>query len=184
MWSFIKICPICIIGLNRQKEKFHRKTRNICWTTPCHVAAVKNHRTQFWKGAIQGQFHESLVAIGLVVSEEKIKMWKANDRRRLTKPDGKSSRGLWPGELKKKEDQMPSWISMGLKYLNNTCIHDMSDHVILQFQFKMCFVLIFLVPYFFLFLLTKQTSFLLNISSSPPGGLPSIFPGNKNLDKA
>ena len=28
--------------------------------------------TQFWKGAIQGSFHKSLVAIGPVVSEEKI----------------------------------------------------------------------------------------------------------------
>ena len=27
MWSFIKICLICIIGINRLKEKFHRKTR-------------------------------------------------------------------------------------------------------------------------------------------------------------
>ena len=34
----------------------------------------RDHRTQFWKGAIQGQFHQSLVGIGLVVSEEKIKM--------------------------------------------------------------------------------------------------------------
>jgi hypothetical protein len=33
-----------------------------------------DHRTQFWKGAIQGPFHQSLVAIGPVVSEEKIKM--------------------------------------------------------------------------------------------------------------
>jgi hypothetical protein len=33
-----------------------------------------DHRTQFWKGAIQGPFHQSLVAIGRVVSEEKIKM--------------------------------------------------------------------------------------------------------------
>jgi hypothetical protein len=31
-----------------------------------------DHRTQFWKGAIQGSFHKSLVAIGPVVSEEKI----------------------------------------------------------------------------------------------------------------
>ena len=30
MWSFIKICPICIICINWLKEKFHRKTRNIC----------------------------------------------------------------------------------------------------------------------------------------------------------
>jgi hypothetical protein len=31
-------------------------------------------KTQFWKGAIQGPFHQSLVAIGPVVSEEKIKI--------------------------------------------------------------------------------------------------------------
>ena len=35
-----------------------------------------------------------------MVSEKKIKMWKVYDRRRRTKPDGKSSHGLWPGELK------------------------------------------------------------------------------------
>jgi hypothetical protein len=33
-----------------------------------------DHRTQFWKVAIQGLFHQSLVAIGPVVSEEKILM--------------------------------------------------------------------------------------------------------------
>jgi hypothetical protein len=33
-----------------------------------------DHRTQFWKGAIQGPFHQSLVAIGPVVFEEKIFM--------------------------------------------------------------------------------------------------------------
>jgi hypothetical protein len=32
----------------------------------------RDHRTQFWKGAIQGSFHKSLVEIGSVVSEEKI----------------------------------------------------------------------------------------------------------------
>jgi hypothetical protein len=32
----------------------------------------RDHRTHFWKGAIQGSFHKSLVAIGTVVSEEKI----------------------------------------------------------------------------------------------------------------
>jgi hypothetical protein len=31
-----------------------------------------DHRTQFWKGAIQGPFHQSLVGINPVVSEEKI----------------------------------------------------------------------------------------------------------------
>jgi len=34
----------------------------------------RDHRTQFWKGAIQAPFHQSLVAMGPVVSEEKIKM--------------------------------------------------------------------------------------------------------------
>jgi hypothetical protein len=34
----------------------------------------RDHRTQFWNGATQGPFHQSLVAIGPVVSEEKIKM--------------------------------------------------------------------------------------------------------------
>jgi hypothetical protein len=33
-----------------------------------------DHRTQFWKGAIQGPFHQSLVQIGPVASEELIKM--------------------------------------------------------------------------------------------------------------
>jgi hypothetical protein len=34
----------------------------------------RDHRTQFWKGAIQGSFHKSLAAIGPVVSQEKIFM--------------------------------------------------------------------------------------------------------------
>ena len=38
---------ICIIGINRLKEKFHRKIQNTCLTTPCHVAAVKN-LSSFW----------------------------------------------------------------------------------------------------------------------------------------
>jgi hypothetical protein len=32
----------------------------------------RDQRTQFWKGAIQGPFHQSLVGINPVVSEEKI----------------------------------------------------------------------------------------------------------------
>ena len=35
------------------------------------LVGSRDHRTQFWKGAIQGLFHQSLVAIGQVVSEEK-----------------------------------------------------------------------------------------------------------------
>jgi hypothetical protein len=36
------------------------------------LVGSRDHRTPFWKGAIQGAFHKSLVAIGPVVSEEKI----------------------------------------------------------------------------------------------------------------
>jgi hypothetical protein len=39
-----------------------------------NLVGSRNQRTQFWKGAIQGSFHESLVAIVPVVSEEKIFM--------------------------------------------------------------------------------------------------------------
>jgi hypothetical protein len=34
------------------------------------LVGSRDHRTQFWKGAIQGSFHQSLVAIGPVDSEE------------------------------------------------------------------------------------------------------------------
>ena len=44
------------------------------------LVGSRDHRTQFWKGAIQGPFHQSLVAIGPVVSEEKIKMWNVDGR--------------------------------------------------------------------------------------------------------
>jgi hypothetical protein len=42
----------------------------------------RDHRTQIWKGATQGSYHQSLVAIGPVVSEEKIKMWNVDERRK------------------------------------------------------------------------------------------------------
>jgi hypothetical protein len=38
------------------------------------LVGSRDHRTQFWKGAIQGSFHQSFDAIGPVVSEEKIFM--------------------------------------------------------------------------------------------------------------
>jgi hypothetical protein len=83
-------------------EKFGNKCVKILtfWRTELSYAQNKNrgkkmcrdHRTQFWKGAIQGPFHKSLVAIGPVVSEEKIKMWNVDGRR--TKSDDNSSHGL------------------------------------------------------------------------------------------
>jgi hypothetical protein len=51
------------------------------------LVGSRDHRTQFWKGAIQGPFHQSLVQIGPVASEELIKMWKVNGR---TTNDGRS----------------------------------------------------------------------------------------------
>ena len=38
------------------------------------LVGSQDHRTQFWKGAIQGSFHQGFVTIGPVVSEEKIFM--------------------------------------------------------------------------------------------------------------
>jgi hypothetical protein len=50
------------------------------------LVGSRDHRTQFWKGAIQGPFHQSLVAIGPVVSEVKIKMWNVDGQ---TTDDGR-----------------------------------------------------------------------------------------------
>jgi hypothetical protein len=44
------------------------------------LVGSRDHWTQFWKGPIQGPFHQSMVAIGPVVSEEKIKMWNVDGR--------------------------------------------------------------------------------------------------------
>jgi hypothetical protein len=41
---------------------------------PAILVGSRDHRTQFWKGAIHGPFHQSLIAIGPVVSEKKIFM--------------------------------------------------------------------------------------------------------------
>ena len=61
------------------------------------LVGSQDQRTQFWKRAIQIPFHQSLAAIGPVISEEKIKVYDV----RRTPSDGKSSHGLWPGELKR-----------------------------------------------------------------------------------
>ena len=56
------------------------------------LVGSRDHRTQIWKGAIQGPFHQSLVQIGPLASEELIKMWKVNGRTdgRRTTDDGRS----------------------------------------------------------------------------------------------
>jgi hypothetical protein len=47
---------------------------NLCPAVVAILVGSRDHRTKNYKGAIQGPFHHSLVAIGPVVSEEKIKM--------------------------------------------------------------------------------------------------------------
>ena len=59
------------------------------------LVGSRDHQTQFWKGAIQGPFHQSFVQIGPVASEELIKMWKVNgrtDNRRRTLSGDNSSK--------------------------------------------------------------------------------------------
>ena len=62
------------------------------------LVGSRDQRTHFVKGATQGPFHQSLVAIGPVVSEEKIKMWNVDGRTtddgQRTKSDDNSSHGL------------------------------------------------------------------------------------------
>jgi hypothetical protein len=38
------------------------------------LVGSRDHRTQFWKGAIQGPFHQTVIQTGPVVSEVLIKM--------------------------------------------------------------------------------------------------------------
>jgi hypothetical protein len=40
------------------------------------LVGSRDHRTQFWKGAIQGSFHKSLVAISPVVSGQNFSYFK------------------------------------------------------------------------------------------------------------
>ena len=74
------------------------------------LVGSRDHRTQIWKGAIQGSFHKSLVAIGPVVSEEKSEM--LTDGRR-TKSDDNSSHGQLKNILN--YDSRNHWVEM---YIN------------------------------------------------------------------
>jgi hypothetical protein len=53
--------------------KFHHPFFSLLSLTD-FLVGNRDHRTHFWKEAIQGPFHQRLVAIGPVVSEEKICM--------------------------------------------------------------------------------------------------------------
>jgi hypothetical protein len=60
--------------LKRRFFKFHPTFVSILSLMDFLIGS-RDHRTYLWKGANQGPFHQSLVAIGWVVSEEKIFMW-------------------------------------------------------------------------------------------------------------
>ena len=62
-----------VVSEEKNFFKFHPPLFSI-FSLAAILVGSRDHRTQFWKGAIQGPFHQSLVAIGPVVSEEKIKM--------------------------------------------------------------------------------------------------------------
>jgi hypothetical protein len=62
--SLPKICPV--IPTSNQ-DGYQAKNRMVAI-----LVGSRDHRTQIWKGVIQGSFHQSLVEIGSVVSEEKI----------------------------------------------------------------------------------------------------------------
>jgi hypothetical protein len=59
------------------------------------LVGSQDPRTHFWKGAIQGPYHQSLVAIGPVVSEEKIFMWISQWYGPWMAPFQKCVRGSW-----------------------------------------------------------------------------------------
>ena len=63
-----------VVSEEKTLLKFHPPLFSI-FSLVAILVGSRDHRTQFWKGAIQGSFHQSFVAIGLVVSEEKIFMW-------------------------------------------------------------------------------------------------------------
>jgi hypothetical protein len=49
------------------------------------LVGSRDHRTQFWKGAIQGSFHKSLIAIGPVVMGNSHKNHLLNKNKILMK---------------------------------------------------------------------------------------------------
>ena len=57
-------------------------------------------------------------------------MGKANDRRRRTKPDGNSSHGLWPGELKTELYEIIKLKKPEPVYKTNEFLHGKGDDVL------------------------------------------------------
>jgi hypothetical protein len=59
-----------VVSEEKNFFKFHPPLFSI-FSLVAILDGSRDHRTQFWKGAIQGSFHQCFVAIGPVVSEEK-----------------------------------------------------------------------------------------------------------------
>jgi hypothetical protein len=61
------------IGSVFQRRRFFLNSSPIfsIFSLAAILVGSRDHRTHLWKGAIQGSFHQSFVAIGPVVSEEK-----------------------------------------------------------------------------------------------------------------
>ena len=87
-------------------------------------------------------FLPSFTSFGWGVSEEKIKMWKVNGRR--TPSDGKSSLGLWQGELKTMM-QFYCQITIRPKKYTKLWLHveKWSRSVFFYFLHKACWILLF-----------------------------------------
>jgi hypothetical protein len=62
-------------------EQFWPFEKFLFLVTAAILNGSRDQQTQIWKEAIQGPFHQSLVAIGPVVSEEKIKMSNVDGRQ-------------------------------------------------------------------------------------------------------
>jgi hypothetical protein len=62
-----------VVSEEKNFFKFHPPFFSI-FSLAAILVGSRDQQTQFWKGAIQGSFHQSLVAIDPVVSEEKICM--------------------------------------------------------------------------------------------------------------
>jgi hypothetical protein len=111
------------------------------------LVGSRGHRTQCWKGAIQGPFHQRLVAIGPVVSEEKIKMWNVDERttddRRRTKSDDNSSHGLLAMWAKKKKGMISSTCDIYKKKLNSYIQKKINQNKLYTKNIKLWYTLIY-----------------------------------------
>jgi hypothetical protein len=69
----LKIEISSIVHCSNGQLKFHLPLFSI-FSLAAILVGSRDHPTQFWKGVIQGPFHQNLVQIGPVASEELIKM--------------------------------------------------------------------------------------------------------------